>query len=109
MDQPFRISRVGHVGIQVTKMDRSLDRYTNTLGLTFTGRWPHGEGGELCFLRVTDDHHNIVLFTHPTELNPDTRDLGYQPLQNIALEGDGRDKWLKALAEGSGGSYRHIR
>lgn len=99
MDRPFTISRVGHLGIQVTEMDRSLDWYTNTLGLTFTGRWPHGEDGELCFLRFTDDHHNIVLFTHPTEVDPDTRDVGYNPLQHIALEVEGRDEWLKALAE----------
>ena len=31
-------SRVGHIGVQVTDMDRSVEFYTETLGLTLTGR-----------------------------------------------------------------------
>ena len=98
MDKPFRISRVGHVGIQVTDMDRSLDWYTDTLGMTLTGRWPMRRGRELVFLRFDDDHHNIVLFTHPSPVDPETRDVGYRALQHIALEIESRDEWLKALA-----------
>ena len=67
MAKGFTISRVGHVGIQVTNVDRSLNWYRDILGLTVTGRWPMGENGEMAFMRFTDDHHNIVLFTHPTK------------------------------------------
>ena len=98
MDKPFRISRVGHVGIQVTDIDRSLEWYTGTLGMTLTGRWPMRRDREMVFLRFDDDHHNIVLFSHPP-VEPETRDGGYKPLQHIALEIESRDEWLKALAE----------
>ena len=99
MGKGFRISRVGHVGIQVTNIDRSLDWYTDTLGMTLTGRWPMRGSRELVFLRFDDDHHNIVLFTHPSPVDPETRDAGYHALQHIALEIESRDEWLKALAE----------
>jgi catechol 2,3-dioxygenase-like lactoylglutathione lyase family enzyme len=39
MGKGFTISRVGHVGIHVTDMDRSLAWYRDILGLTLTGRW----------------------------------------------------------------------
>jgi 2,3-dihydroxy-p-cumate/2,3-dihydroxybenzoate 3,4-dioxygenase len=64
MARGFTISRVGHVGIQVTNVDRSITWYRDVLGLTLTGRWPMGENGEMAFMRFTDDHHNIVLFTN---------------------------------------------
>ena len=99
MAKAFQISRVGHIGIQVTDMNRSQEWYTGTLGLTLTGRWPQGEDREICFLRFNDDHHNIVLFTHPTDVAPGSWDAGYQPLQHIALEVESRDEWLKALAD----------
>ena len=98
MAKGFTIRRVGHVGIQVTNVGRSVQWYSDILGLTLTGRWPMGENGEMAFMRFTDDHHNIVLFTHPgfTEEN---RNAGYNALQHVALEVDNRDEWLKALAD----------
>src|SRR5262245_33100436 len=58
MAKAFTIRRVGHIGIQVTNVDRSLQWYRDVLGLTLTGRWPMGESGEMAFMRFTDDHHN---------------------------------------------------
>ena len=78
-------------------MDRSLEWYRDILGLTLTGRWPIGGRGELAFMRFTDDHHNIVLFTHPTPVDPEATG-GYQALQHIAMEIENRDEWLRALA-----------
>ena len=99
MAKTFDISRVGHVGIQVTDFDRSLQWYTQTLGLTLTGKWPMGEDGAIAFMRFNEDHHNIVLFTHPTEVDDETKNLGYNGLQHIAMEVEDRDEWLKALAD----------
>jgi len=99
MAKGFTISRVGHVGIQVTNVDRSLNWYRDILGLTVTGRWPMGENGEMAFMRFNDDHHNIVLFTHPTRVTDENRHAGYNALQHIALEVTDRDEWLKALAD----------
>ena len=99
MARGFTISRVGHVGIQCTNVDRSITWYRDVLGLTLTGRWPMGENGEMAFMRFTDDHHNIVLFTHPTRVTDENRNAGYNALQHIALEVDDRDEWLRALAD----------
>ena len=99
MAKGFTISRVGHIGIQVTNVDRSLKWYRDILGLTLTGRWPMGESGAMAFMRFNDDHHNIVLFTHPTEVTEENRHAGYNALQHIALEVADRDEWLKALAD----------
>jgi catechol 2,3-dioxygenase-like lactoylglutathione lyase family enzyme len=87
MAKEFTISRVGHVGIHVTDLDRSLAWYRDILGLTLTGRWPFG-GGEMAFMRFGSDHHNIVLFTHPTKVTAENRNTGYNALQHIALEVD---------------------
>ncbi len=100
MARGFSINRVGHVGIHVTNMDRSLEWYRDILGLTLTGRWPlGGPDRELAFMRFNDDHHNIVLFTHPTPVDPETKDSGFNGLQHIAMEIEDRDEWLKALAD----------
>ncbi len=99
MAATFKINRVGHVGLQVTSVTESLKWYTETLGLTLTHRAPIGEDGEVAFMRFQDDHHNIVIFTHPTDVDPETRDMGYHALQHIAMEVDDRDEWLKALAD----------
>ena len=84
MGKGFTISRVGHVGLHVTDMDRSLTWYRDILGLTLTGRWPAG-GGEMAFMRFDEEHHNIVLFTHQTKVTPENRNAGYNALQHIAL------------------------
>ncbi len=99
MGRGFRINRVGHVGIQVTDVDRSLEWYRDVLGLTLTGRWSTSGENEVVFMRFNDDHHNIVLFTHPSPVDPETRDAGYNPLQHIAMEVENRDEWLRALAD----------
>ena len=99
MAKGFTIRRVWHVGIQVTNVGRSVQWYSDVLGLTLTGRWPMGENGEMAFMRFTDDHHNVVLFTHPTRVTDENRNAGYNALQHIALEVADRDEWLKALAD----------
>jgi catechol 2,3-dioxygenase-like lactoylglutathione lyase family enzyme len=38
MGRGFTMGRVGHIGVQVTDIDRSFEFYTETLGLTLTGR-----------------------------------------------------------------------
>lgn len=94
MGAAFEIRRVGHVGIHCTNIDRSVEWYRDTLGLTLTGRW-----GGMAFMRFTDDHHNVVLFTHPTAVSEESRDMGFNGLNHIAFEVANRDEWLKALAD----------
>src|ERR1700739_580093 len=98
MANGFTISRVGPGGILFTNVGGSVQWYSDVLGLTLTGRWPMGENGEMAFMRFTDDHHNIVLFTHPG-FPEENRHAGYNALQHVALEVENRDEWLKALAD----------
>lgn len=98
MGAAFEIRRVGHVGVHCTNVDRSIAWYRDTLGLTLTGRWGSEDHG-MAFMRFTDDHHNIVLFTHPTAVSEESRDMGFNGLNHIAFEVENRDEWLKALAD----------
>jgi catechol 2,3-dioxygenase-like lactoylglutathione lyase family enzyme len=99
-----RIGRVGHVGIQVTDVDRSIEFYRRVLGLKVTGRWgPPDFGRPVCFMRIDDKHHDLVLF----ELARDAGKVGVPVtdsqmrkgpgLDHIAFEIDAREDWLKAL------------
>ena len=90
----FTIDHVGHVGIYVSDLDRSIAWYTEALGLTFRGRWPYGEG-EIVFLRFHENHHDIVLMPAPQGWD----DKNSSRLQHTAMEIGSRDEWLKALAE----------
>jgi catechol 2,3-dioxygenase-like lactoylglutathione lyase family enzyme len=99
MARGFTINRVGHVGVHVTDVNRSVAWYRDVLGLTLTGQWGGGDGGGMAFMRFGDDHHNIVLFTHPTQFTEDDRNLGFNGLNHIAMEVENRDEWLKALQD----------
>jgi lactoylglutathione lyase len=99
-----QLRRVGHVGIHVSDTDRSLDFYRKVLGLKLTGRWgPPQIRRPICFMRIGEMHHDIVLF----ELAEDARAAGVAltdsskrrapGLDHIAFEVDTREDWLRAL------------
>ena len=41
----IRLGRVGHIGIHVSDVDRSIDFYRKVLGLKVTGRWGRPTSG----------------------------------------------------------------
>ncbi|MEE9257084.1 MAG: VOC family protein [bacterium] len=99
------LSRVGHVGFNVSDMDRSIEFYRKVLGLKVTGRWlPPDFPTGICFMRIEAMHHNLVLFELPPDvdrgaLSTETdstqrRDVG---LNHIAFEVAEREDWLLAL------------
>ena len=99
------VNSLGHIGIQVSDMDRSLKFYREVVGLKLTGRWgPPDFPGQVCFMRVDQLHHNFVLFGLPegTDSTPpsvgiDTtkrKDVG---LNHVAFQVDWREDWLAAL------------
>ena len=57
------VHRVGHIGIWVSNIDKSLDWYRNVVGLKLTGLWgePYRRDRQ-CFVRCEDWHHDIVFF-----------------------------------------------
>jgi catechol 2,3-dioxygenase-like lactoylglutathione lyase family enzyme len=100
----IHLDRVGHVGIHVSDIDRSIAFYRKVLGLKVTGRWaPPDFPRPICFMRISDKHHNVVLF----ELGEDARKTGTAStdsrvrkspgLDHLAFEVDSREDWLLAL------------
>ena len=102
----IHLGRVGHIGIHVSNIDRSIEFYRKVLGLKITGRWgPPDFGRPICFMRINDKHHDVVLF----ELSEDARKAGIgitstdsrirksPGLDHIAFEIDSREDWLVAL------------
>jgi catechol 2,3-dioxygenase-like lactoylglutathione lyase family enzyme len=59
----FRISKIGHVGLNVTDLERSTKFYTEVLGFSVTESMGENQRpGGLVFLRCNPDHHGIALF-----------------------------------------------
>ena len=86
------VKRVGHVGIHVSNVERSLEFYTDVLGMTVTtvGRGPDGIARS-AFLRFEDKHHDFVLFASPEGLEPSTANEDRRVVQQISFEVDNRD------------------
>ena len=100
----IRVDRVGHIGVQVSDVDRSVDFYRKVLGLKVTGRWgPPDFGRPMCFMRINDKHHDVVLFELPEDASKagvtsgDSRGRRAPGLDHIAFEVDSREDWLAAL------------
>ena len=100
----IRLDRLGHIGIHVSSVDRSIEFYRKVLGLKLTGKWapPHFVR-PICFMRIAEKHHTVVLFELPEDAvkaglnttdSANRRDVG---VDHIAFEIDSREDWLLAL------------
>lgn len=59
---PFGLNKIGHVVLQVTDIERSLDFYTRVLGMEVSDIYPDSMmPGKMVFLRFNPDHHGIGL------------------------------------------------
>ncbi|MGE0423789.1 MAG: VOC family protein [Reyranellaceae bacterium] len=59
---PFRITKIGHVVLNVTDLERSARFYTEMLGLEISDVYPETMmPGGMVFLRFNGDHHGIAL------------------------------------------------
>ncbi len=95
----INVKRVGHVGIHVSDVERSLKFYTEVLGCTITNVGRDADGtARSAFLRFEDKHHDFVLFQAPEGLDPASADVGKRVVQQIAFEVDSRDELLRALS-----------
>lgn len=100
----FEISRLGHVGIHVSDVERSIEFYRKVVGLKLTGNWrPPEVFRPICFMRVSEKHHDLVFFELAKDVDRDgldtsdsfhRRNIG---VQHIAFEFDSREEWLHAL------------
>src|SRR5438046_9704522 len=58
----FHISKVGHVVLQVSNLERSTEFYTKVLGFKVSDVYPEEMmPGGMVFLRCITDHHCIAL------------------------------------------------
>jgi catechol 2,3-dioxygenase-like lactoylglutathione lyase family enzyme len=94
----INIKGIGHVGLLVSDMDRSFKFYTEVLGCIVTHRTKRPDGSETAFLRFDEDHHNIVLATAPDGLDVTADGMPVRLLQQIAMDVENRDEFLRALA-----------
>ncbi len=100
----FQVERIGHVGLNVSDVERSILFYQEVLGLKVTGRWGKGEGGApgngIVFMRCEEWHHDLVLFPLPDGTAvPDgnSRQRRQVGLNHIALVVPDRTEFFWAL------------
>ena len=59
---PFRITKIGHVVLNVTDLERSVKFYTEVLGFRISDVYPDAMmPGGMVFMRCNPDHHGLAL------------------------------------------------
>ena len=59
---PFCITKIGHVVLKVTDLERSVDFYTQILGFRVSDVYPDNMmPGRMVFMRCNRDHHGVAL------------------------------------------------
>ncbi|MDH5513473.1 MAG: VOC family protein [Gammaproteobacteria bacterium] len=62
VDPPFRVTKIGHVVLNVIDIERSLDFYTRIMGFEVSDIYPDSMmPGRMAFLRFSEDHHGVAL------------------------------------------------
>jgi catechol 2,3-dioxygenase-like lactoylglutathione lyase family enzyme len=88
---PFKITKIGHVVLNVTDLERSVKFYTEVLGFKVSDVYPHNMmPGGMVFLRFNPDHHGIALVggLDAQKVNSD--------LHHMAFEVDTLDEVIRA-------------
>lgn len=61
-DMPFNVSKIGHVVLRVSDLERSTEFYTKVLGFRISDVYPESMmPGRMVFLRMSNDHHGVAL------------------------------------------------
>ncbi|MCY0880307.1 MAG: VOC family protein [Firmicutes bacterium] len=119
LSQPFKIRRLGHVGITIRDMDRSLQFYRDLIGFKVTDWYPFDlrfpeamkdpafRDAKTVFMRYAGDHHSFVLLNRPAhailEADPARRYEGGITIQQMSWqvgtlrEVVNADEWLHTL------------
>ena len=88
---PFEIKKIGHLVLKVKDLKKSIDFYTQVLGMSVSDVYPESmmKGG-MCFMRFNNDHHGIGLIGDATEDAPN------KELHHIAFEVETVDEVIRA-------------
>lgn len=101
-------TKIGHIGIAVRDLDRSIDFYCGTLGLKLTERFEYpedeiGHGVAVAagaFVRCNSTHHSLSIFVYKEGVGVEVDATTYG-LHHIAFELPTPDQLLEL--------YRHVR
>ena len=59
---PFKVQKIGHVVLNVTNLERSLEFYVKVLGFMVSDIYPESMvPGGMAFMRCNADHHGVAL------------------------------------------------
>src|SRR4051794_16989225 len=79
LQRPFRVTRIGPIGLFVRDMPRAIAFYTRVMGFRVTEQVAVS-GYESAFLRAHDEHHSLALY--PLDLR---NSLGIQARSTCAV------------------------
>ncbi|MDA1000137.1 MAG: VOC family protein [bacterium] len=98
------VMRIGHIGVNVSNVERSIEFYRKVLGLKLTGKYgPPEFHRPICFMRCEEMHHDFVLFELPKDAVKagvpvvDSYIRQEAGVNHIAFEVAEREDWLDAL------------
>ena len=92
------VKKIGHVGILVADVQRSLDFYTDVMGFTVTALRRDGEGEVVgAFMRFDEEHHNFVIGKAPAGVDVESAEMPERLVQQISFEVSNRDEFLRAV------------
>jgi len=61
-NMPFNITKIGHVVLRCTDMEKSVKFYTEVLGFRVSDVYPDSMiDGKMVFMRCNNDHHGVAL------------------------------------------------
>src|SRR6476646_11435121 len=61
-DRPFRLTKIGHVVLMSSDLERSVRFYTGVLGFSVSDVYPETMmKGRMVFMRCAADHHGVAL------------------------------------------------
>lgn len=90
-DLPFSITKIGHVVLMVTDVERSVDFYTKVLGFRVSDVYPDSMmPGQMVFMRCNNDHHGVALVGGAPHESKNVE------MHHMAFEVDSLDEVLKA-------------
>ncbi len=90
-DMPFNITKIGHVVLNVTNLERSVKFYTEVMGFKVSDVYPPNMmPGGMVFLRFNADHHGIALVGTLNTVSPNVE------LHHMAFEVETLDEVIRA-------------
>ena len=90
-DTPFVLTKIGHVVLKVSDVDRSVDFYSRVLGMTVSDAYPESMmPGKMVFMRFSNDHHGVALIGGASEGQK------MQEMHHMAFEVDTIDEVFRA-------------